>query len=215
MHLFAVIAVKKTLLHAVRRFGGPGLVVLGLVDNSLIPLPGGMDTATILLAASQHEPWWYYALMATTGAMIGGYLTYRLGIKGGEETLLKRMSKRRADQFCRIFGRYGFWSIVVSAITPPPMPIVPVLIAAGALRYPWRKFLAALALGRIVRYALLAYLGHLYGRQIVRWLARYYLPLLYVLIALSVFATAGGFYYWWQYKKESKGSATTRPQLAS
>ena len=57
MHLLAAVVVKKTLLHALRRLGGPGLIALGLIDNSFIPLPGGMDAATILLAAARHEPW--------------------------------------------------------------------------------------------------------------------------------------------------------------
>jgi len=211
MHLLAAAVFKKTLLHVVRRLGGPGLIVLGLVDNSLIPLPGGMDAATILLAAAHHEPWWYYAIMATVGALIGGYLTYRLGVHGGENTLQKRLSKRRADQVSRILRRYGFWSISVTAVTPPPMPIVPVLIAAGALQYPRRKFLAALALGRGVRYTLLAYLGHLYGRHILRWLGRYYEPLLYILIALAFVGALAAVYFWWRHKHTANGRRESRP----
>ncbi len=176
MHLLAAAVLKKTIWHVVSRLGGPGLIVLGLIDNSLIPLPGSMDAATILLAAAHHEPWWYYAIMATIGGVAGGYLTYRLGVKGGEQTLEKKLSKKNAKRAFRIFERYGFWSVSVSATLPPPMPIVPILIAAGALKYPRNKFLGAVALGRGVRYTLLAYLGHHYGRHILHWFNRYYLP---------------------------------------
>jgi len=34
---------------------------------------------------------------------------------------------------------------------PPPMPFVPFLLAAGAMQYSVKKFLAAMTLGRIVR----------------------------------------------------------------
>ena len=51
------------------RLGGPGLVLLGIADNSIIPLTGSMDVLTIWLAARHHEPWPYYALMATLGAV--------------------------------------------------------------------------------------------------------------------------------------------------
>ena len=139
MHLLAAVVVKKTLMHLVRRLGGPGLIALGLIDNSFIPLPGGMDAATILLAAARHEPWWYYAIMALIGSLIGGYLTYRIGLKGGEQTLDKKLSKKRAAQANRIFKRYGFWSVVVTAVSPPPVPIVPTLIVAGALQVSARK----------------------------------------------------------------------------
>jgi membrane protein YqaA with SNARE-associated domain len=115
MEFLAAALFKKSLLHVVQRLGGPGLIGLGLIDNSVIPLPGGMDAATILLAAAHHDPWWYYAIMSTVGALLGGYLTFRLGVKGGEETLQKKMSKRRADQVSRGFRRFGFWSITVSA----------------------------------------------------------------------------------------------------
>src|ERR1700722_16009063 len=56
--------------------GGPGLIVLGLIDNSVIPVPGSMDALTIILSANQRKLWPYYALMATIGSVIGGYLTY-------------------------------------------------------------------------------------------------------------------------------------------
>jgi len=206
MQLLAAAVFRKTLMHVVKRLGGPGLIGLGLVDNSVIPLPGGMDAATILLAAAHHEPWWYYAIMATVGAVIGGYMTYRLAVKGGEETLQKKMSKRRADQVSHIFRRFGFWSISVNAVIPPPMPIVPILIVAGALEYPRKKFLTALAVGRGVRYILLAYLGHVYGRSILHWLGKYYQPLLYSLIGLAVLGGLVAMYFWWRNKHKSRAS---------
>ncbi len=79
-----------------RRLGGPGLVLLGIADNSVIPLTGSMDVLTIWLAARHREPWIYYAAMATIGAVLGGYITYALARKGGKETMERKLSKRRA-----------------------------------------------------------------------------------------------------------------------
>src|SRR5579863_9860400 len=79
-----------------RRMGGPGLVLLGVADNSVIPLTGSMDVLTIWLAARHHEPWPYYALMATLGAVVGGYITYALARKGGKEAMERKLSKKRA-----------------------------------------------------------------------------------------------------------------------
>ena len=81
-----------------RRLGGPGLVLLGIADNSVIPLTGSMDVLTIWLAARHREPWPYYALMATLGAVIGGYITYALARKGGKETMERKLSKKRTQQ---------------------------------------------------------------------------------------------------------------------
>jgi membrane protein YqaA with SNARE-associated domain len=210
MHLLAAIVVNKAMWRLLRHMGGPGLIVLGLVDNSAIPLPGSMDALTIVLSAAHKEPWWYYATMATIGSIIGGYLTYRLGAKGGKETLEKKISKKRAEKIYSIFERYGFWSVAIGAICPPPIPFVPFLIAAGAMHYPRRNFLCALVLGRGVRYTVLAYLGTIYGRQILRWLGRYYQPLLYTLIALGVVGGLTGLYFWWRYRRQSKNRRGTK-----
>jgi membrane protein YqaA with SNARE-associated domain len=210
MQPLATAVLAKTLLQVVQRLGGPGLILLGLIDNSIIPLPGGMDAATILLAATHHEPWWYYAIMATIGSLIGGYLTYRIGMRGGEEILQKKLSKRRVEQVYRVFRRFGFWYVSLTALAPPPTPTVPMLMAAGALEYPRRKFLGALALGRVVRYTLLAYLGHLYGRSILQWLTRYYRPLLYSLIGLAVVGALVGLYLWRQRRKDKDPEKSAR-----
>ncbi len=214
MHLLAAIVVKKTIGQTLRHLGGPGLILLGLVDNSVIPLPGSMDLLTVVLSAAHKEPWWYYAIMATVGSIIGEYLTYRLGVKGGKETLEKKISKKRAAKVYSIFERYGFWSVAIGGIAPPPVPFVPFLIAAGAMHYPRRNFLCALALGRGVRYSLLAYLGSIYGRHILRWFGRYYHPLLYGLIALAVVGGLAGLYFWWRYRRQSnnrRGAKAHRP----
>jgi membrane protein DedA with SNARE-associated domain len=200
-HLYAAFAAKHTFWHTLRRLGGPGLILLGLVDNSVVPVPGSMDAFTIVLAAAHKDLWWYYAIMATIGGVVGGYLTYRLGRKGGKEALEKRISRKGAVKVYRIFERHGFWSITAGAVLPPPVPITPFLLVSGALRYPKKKFLAALGLGRSTRYFLLAYLGSIYGRTVFQWMTRYYRPLLYILIGLAVVGALTGLYYWRRYKQ--------------
>jgi membrane protein YqaA with SNARE-associated domain len=186
--MLAVLVVSP-LWNWLHRLGGVGLILLGLADNSLVPLPGSVDALTIILAAHNRQWWWYYAIMATIGSLVGGYLTFRLGHKGGEEALQKKLPANKAKRVYRIFNRYGFWAVAVPALLPPPVPIVPFLIAAGALKYSRHKFISALALGRGVRYFIVAYLGHIYGKQIFAFFGKYYRPILYALISLAV---AGG-----------------------
>src|SRR3954470_21494624 len=131
--------------HWVFRLGGLGLILVALVDNSFIPIPGGLDVFTILLSSGRHDLWWYYAFMATAGSVAGAYLTYRIGEKGGEETLEKKIGKQRAQKVYQRVEKAGFSSVVISVLIPPPFPIVPVLLAAGALKIPTRKFLTAVA----------------------------------------------------------------------
>jgi membrane protein YqaA with SNARE-associated domain len=187
-----------------KAWGGLGLVALGLLDNSFVPLPGSMDALTVILAAAK-KPWWpYYALMATAGSIAGGYLTYRLGRKGGEEALEKKIPKNKIEKIHRTFERGGFGAVFVPALLPPPVPIVPFLLAAGAMNYSPRKFLSALAAGRAIRYFLLAFLASIYGRAILGFFARYYRPILWIVVALAVLAGLAALGYWIHYRRKSR-----------
>ncbi len=169
-----------------RRLGGIGLIFLGIADNSVVPLTGSMDVLTIYLAASHHDLWPYYALMATIGAVLGGYITYSLARKGGKETLERKFSKKRAAKIAERFDRWGFGAVFIPALLPPPFPLVPFLVAAGGLQYSRNKFLGALLLGRGIRYSIVAGLGAYYGKPIVGFFSRYYKHAIFVLIGLAV-----------------------------
>lgn len=184
--------------------GGPGLILLGLADNSVVPLPGSMDVLTIVLAANHREFWWYYTLMATIGAVIGGYLTYRLGRAGGKEALEQRLKRKRAEKAYRIFDRWGFWAVAVPAVLPPPVPIVPFLLVAGALKYPRKHFISALALGRAVRFTIIGFIASHFGTQIFRFFARYYKPALYTLISAAVLGGIIGLWFYLRYRRRHR-----------
>jgi membrane protein YqaA with SNARE-associated domain len=164
---------SRNLTHWLLHLGGIGLIPLGILDSSIVPVPGSMDFATILLSARDKHLWLYYAAMAAAGSVFGGFLTYRLARKGGKEALAKRLPKRRVDKVLKTFERWGFAAIAVPALLPPPFPLVPFVIAAGAMQYSLPKFLTAMTIGRLVRYTVLAYLGATYGRHILSLFSRH------------------------------------------
>jgi membrane protein YqaA with SNARE-associated domain len=172
-----------------RRLGGLGLILLGIADSSVIPLTGSMDVLTIYMAALHRDLWPVYAMLATTGAVLGGYITYSLARQGGKEVMAYKLSPARAAQLSRTFARWGFGAVALPAILPPPFPIVPFLLAAGALQYSRKKFLAALTLGRGTRFTIVAGLGALYGGRIVGFFSQYYKPTLALLVGLAVLGT--------------------------
>ncbi len=187
---FAAPTVAGSVRRWIYHLGGLGFIPLGLLDSSVIPLPGSMDVLTIFLSARKQELWLYYAVMATVGSVIGGYVTYRLARKGGKETLERKFPARRLEKVYKIFGRWGFGAIAIAALLPPPMPLVPFLFAAGAMQYSVKKFLVALTLGRVVRYSLLAYLGARYGRHVLTAISRHGHPVLVAVIGLIAAALA-------------------------
>jgi membrane protein YqaA with SNARE-associated domain len=206
-----IAAATPTAARSLRRWiihlGGIGLIPLGLLDNSLLPLPGSMDVGLIILCARDSQFWLYYALMATVGALVGGYVTYRLARKSGKEMLERRFPRWQVDRVNRIFERWGFGAVAVPAILPPPVPMTPFLIAAGAMQYPVNKFLSALALGRFVRYMILAYLASRYGRTIIEFITEHGHP-----VALSIagllLGTALAIFIFWRGSKRRPGVAS-------
>ena|SRR2546425_5528741 len=181
-------AVARSVRHWIYQLGGLGFIPLGLLDNSVIPLPGSMDVLTIFLSARKEQLWPYYASMATASSVMGGFVTYRLARKGGKETLARRFPARTLEKVYKIFERWGLGAIAIPALLPPPVPMLPFLFAAGTMQYPVRKFLLALTLGRIVRYTLLAFLAARYGRQILTFIAQHGHPALLIVVGLIAIA---------------------------
>src|ERR1700722_14721083 len=147
LHHMLIATLVQTLARSARRWiynlGGIGFLPLGLLDASIIPIPGSMDVLTIILAARRTDLWLYYALMATAGSVAGGFITYRLARKGGKEMLARKVSEGKLERVYATFERWGFGAIAVPALLPPPIPMVPFLLAAGALQYSVRRFLVA------------------------------------------------------------------------
>jgi membrane protein YqaA with SNARE-associated domain len=143
---------------------------------------------TIVLAARDAKLWLYYAVMATVGSVLGGYVTYRLARKGGKESLARRVPAKTMKRVYGIFERWGFAAIAIPALLPPPMPLVPFVLAAGAMQYSVKKFLLAMTLGRIVRYMILAYLAARYGRKMLPFLLQHGHPVVAAAVGLVVTA---------------------------
>ena len=188
--------------------GGPGLILLGIADNTpfMSAPPGSIDILVIMLAAHRHDWWAYYALMAALGEVIGGYLTYQLAKRGGHATLEKKVGKGRAKTIYKIFKKHGSATILISSVLPPPFPFTSVVLTAGVMQYPKSKFLAALASGRSLRFFAAAALGRIYGRQIVNVLTEHYLFMSNLLIALMIATVIGAVAYfaWYRPKAQRK-----------
>jgi membrane protein YqaA with SNARE-associated domain len=176
--------------HWIFHLGALGFIPLGLLDASIIPLPGSMDVLTIILAARRADLWFYYAVMATIGSVIGEFVTYRIARRGGKQMLARKFSQRRLKQVYGAFERWGFGAIAVPALLPPPIPLLPFVLTAGALQYSPYKFTTAIAVGRFARYTILGFLAARYGRGILKYLTTDGHVILVSVVALLLAAVA-------------------------
>lgn len=207
---------RSPLLHFLFTFGPFGLFLVSIIDSSFIPLPvPGITDIMLVLMAARHDNWFLLVIMASAGSVIGGYLSYRVGQSGGMAFLEKRVPPRIFKMVREWMERHAVLAVALPAVLPPPMPLAPFVLAAGALRMSRRKFLAAFTISRTARHLIAAGLGLYYGRSIVRlWnhlSAKYATTLLIVTWSLILLSCAIAF---WQLYKTAK-SVKASPGLTS
>jgi len=175
-HRTAARTPSNHLFHWLIGLGGVGLFFVSIIDSSVIPLPLPGSTDLLLLVLVTHKPaqWWLFALIAVAGALVGGYFSYRLACKGGMALLERYVPVRFRKRLTLWVQNNPVLAIGVPALLPPPVPLTPFVIAAGALDMPRKKFLWAFGIGRTVRYFLVAWLGQHYGRHLIRLWRQYF-----------------------------------------
>lgn len=123
--------------------------------------------SNVALALVPHEPvvvWygahlgaWNTALVATAGTVLASWVDHRVFVplitRAGRDRELPRLARALMS----LFNRAPFAVIAISGLTP--LPFFPFKALAFAARYPLGRYLAAVAVGRLPRYFLLAWLG--------------------------------------------------------
>ena len=154
-------------------FGALGLFAVALLDSSLVPMPGGADALTILLAGRFPERWPLYAAAAALGSTAGCVILYYISRRAGRGAL-SRFGERKQRRVKELIDRYDVLTVLVASVLPPPFPFKLFVISAGVFRFPVVRFAVAIAAGRAFRFGLEAYLAANYGEQAKELFARYY-----------------------------------------
>ena len=198
-------------------FGTMGLFVVSMIDSSPIPLPlpGSSDLLLIVLVAHRANPF-LAAAAAIAGSILGGYITWGAGAKGGEVATHRYMPKRFARKMSQWIENRGAVAVVASALLPPPFPLMPFLLAAGALGVSRRKFFLSFGLARIFRYSLVSWLAALYGRALVRAFNHYLSGWSTIILWVYLGAIAVGVLYGiWKYRQQRRQPSAPSGALAA
>ena len=194
-HLVALfLKYKLILLAALKPLGFWGLGAIALLDSSTIPVP--MDLIVAGYAWNDRRRVVLYVLAASIGSAIGGLLPFFLGRAGGELLLLKRVDRAKYEQLRDRFERQEFLALLVPSMLPPPTPWKLFVFGAGVFEVKTRNFMAAVFLGRLIRFSILSFLTIRYGPEVVHVLsdvARKHLAalMLGIGVVLVVLAAAG------------------------
>ena len=144
-----------------------GSVVLSAVDSSRLFLhPLDVDTAIVLLRR-HSEIVWLLPFLATAGSLIGAAMVFWIGRKIGNNGLEHWISPRVLESVRRKVRNKGAIALVLPALLPPPFPLLPFVLASGALSVRATRFFIMFAGLRLVRFSILTALAWFYGRQIL------------------------------------------------
>lgn len=183
------------------------MFAVAVFDSSPIPLPIPGSTDLLLLWQVSHKgnPW-VLALCAIAGSLAGGFSCWQLGRKGGELAMRKFVPARIHDRVVSWVEKRPIVAVFLPTMLPPPIPLSPFILAAGALGVPRNRFLAAFGAARTLRYGLVAWLGIKYGRGIVvlwsKELAKWSTPLLIVFLTVTAIGLSYGV---WKLRAFQKG----------
>jgi membrane protein YqaA with SNARE-associated domain len=197
--------------------GGLGLFCVSFLDGFVIPLPipGSTDFLLLLLVVRHGNPWLLTGI-TLVASVLGGYITWRMGKASGEAILGRYVPRRIMGPVERWVKTKAFLAVMIAAMLPPPVPLTPFTLASGALGVERDKFLLAYAIGRAVRYSVVAWLGVVYGRSILHmWrlsLADYAGEIGWGIAAISVAGVAYGVFKFMRIRRELRGAP--QPQTA-
>jgi membrane protein YqaA with SNARE-associated domain len=182
---------KLVMLPAILKLGVWGVGAVALLDSSSIPVP--MDLILAGYVWADKSRFWLYCLMAAVGSAIGGLVPYGLGRAGGELFLLKRINRERFEQMRNRFERQEFLAVMIPSMLPPPTPWKIFIFGAGVFEMPVIPFMAAVTVGRIVRWLILSLLVLKLGPGAVDLVAHHALRVMLIVFGLAVV----GFAVWW------------------
>ncbi len=163
---------------------GVGLFVVAFFDSSLLSLPEINDLLVVYLSTRFKEQAYFFALMAVAGSATGCSLLYWIARWKGYRFLEKRYSEGRVHSAMRLFQRFGVLAVIVPALLPPPFPFKIFVLSSGAFGLAFSRFIAAVAVGRSIRYFTGAFLAVRYGELALAFLEANYGYVILVVVGL-------------------------------
>jgi membrane protein DedA with SNARE-associated domain len=141
-------------------FGG---VLLGSIVP-VVPTGAVVGAAAAVATTTDRLDLTLVVLLAALGAAAGDLVTFtvcRFGGPAAVRWVARGQHAERIEEVRAQFRRHGWQIIVVGRLLPAGR--IPVLLAAGALAYPWRRLLPSVAAACLVWSAVYAALGVVSG----------------------------------------------------
>ncbi|MBI3186142.1 MAG: DedA family protein [Myxococcales bacterium] len=178
-----------TVAWAERPGGAIALFVLAFVESSFFPIPP--DVLLIALCVGKPKGALKFATICSVGSVLGGCFGYYIGWGLWEALrgvfIPHVFSQAAFDQVVELYRDNAFLTVFTAAFTPIPYKVI--TIAAGVCRIPFSTLVAGSAIGRSLRFFLVAGALWLFGAKVKRLIEKHFDWLSVVFTVLLV----GGF----------------------
>jgi len=132
--------------------GPPGLFIITFLDSSFLSFPEATDLLLILMVTQHKSRMVLYATTAVLGSIAGCLTLYFVGRKGGDALVRSRFGTARVDRALVRMRRWGVLAVLVPCLLPPPAPFKIFVLLAGIAGISAPRFVAAITIGRVIRY---------------------------------------------------------------
>lgn len=188
----------------------------GVLIGSIVPIVPtgavvGAAAAVAVSSGSMSLP--LVLLLSVIGALLGDLATFAVahaGSSAAQRWVTGRQSPERLAAARAQFERRGGVLIVVGRVLPAGR--IPVLLAAGALEYPWRRLVPAATIGCVLWAIAYAALGVLSGGLFDDPVLATVLAALLVLVLAGVGSLVSA---WRRRRRQARGGELARPGTTS
>lgn len=155
-------------------YGAWALFILAFSESSFFPIPP--DILLIALAVSIPKKSFKYALICSTGSVLGGCFGYLIGLQ-----FMTSIGNRIVDFYGltskvayieALYNHYDAWAVAVAGFTPIPYKVF--TISAGAFKINFSVFVIASLISRSARFFLIGGLIFIFGPQIQKFIDQYF-----------------------------------------
>ena len=149
------------------------LAVLTFAESVFFPIPPDVMLAPMVLA--RRDKAWFLAGVTSVASVVGGIAGYMLGVFLYEPVVLPFVEmmgyQGKLDTIIEYFNEYGVWVVFLAGFTPIPYKLF--TVSAGMLSMAFLPFVVASAIGRAMRFYLVAGILYFGGEKMEDKLRQY------------------------------------------
>jgi membrane protein YqaA with SNARE-associated domain len=147
--------------------GAWALFFIAFAESSFFLIPP--DVLLIALCFGAREKWLKYALICTAGSVLGGIAGWGIGWGLRDTVAIPLLSwfdssGHTQEKIQTWYEAYGFWGILIAAVTPIPYKVF--TIFSGMMNYSLPILIVASVIGRGFRFFVVAGLIRIFGIRV-------------------------------------------------